>query len=192
MNWLWNSSYSLVYQFHHHLSLNVYPPAWHLNVVNLEIKEYNDIKIKSLYDVILYISEISDITCTYSRAWYAYIQYRDHGNAKRDSIKELNQKELLEFYDKLINFQLPIHTFILALSIFYMIPKCMIRYYFYKAIVKECNSMYGYNIDINFIREVRNPNKDKKRRVIAERYNIKPEDFEIAFNNIKNYWYLLP
>jgi hypothetical protein len=64
----------------------------------------------------------------------------------------------------------PLSKILLPIGILYMIPKYTLRWKFFRDL--------GHQFDRNLnISEVRNPKKIEKLKVIAEKYNLDPEQF---------------
>lgn len=81
-----------------------------------------------------------------------------------------------------INF--PISKILLPIGILYMIPKYTLRWRFFRKLG------HRFNKDLH-ISEVRNPKKIEKLRVIAEKYNLNPEEFTLhATNLMRRYFFL--
>lgn len=69
---------------------------------------------------------------------------------------------------KTINF--PLSRMLIPIGILYMIPKYTLRWKFFR----DLGHQFDKNLDIS---EVRNPKKIEKLKVIAEKYNLDPEQF---------------
>ncbi|MBP9836630.1 MAG: hypothetical protein KBC78_02230 [Candidatus Pacebacteria bacterium] len=70
------------------------------------------------------------------------------------------------------NITFPLSRAKLYIGILYMLPKYTLRWRFFRKL--------GHYFDINLhISEVRNPRKVAKLKVIAEKYNLDPEQFQI-------------
>ncbi len=64
----------------------------------------------------------------------------------------------------------PISKMLLPIGILYMIPKYTLRWRFFR----ELGHQFDKNISIS---EVRNPKKIEKLKIIAEKYNLDPNEF---------------
>lgn len=69
-----------------------------------------------------------------------------------------------------ITIDFPVSKILLPIGILYMIPKYTLRWRFFRKLGRQ----FDKNISIS---EVRNPKKIEKLRVIAEKYNLDPEEF---------------
>ena len=78
----------------------------------------------------------------------------------------------------------PISKILLPIGMLYMIPKYTLRWKFFRKL--------GHQFDKNIsISEVRNPKKIEKLRVIAEKYNLDPEEFtNQATKLMRRYFFL--
>lgn len=79
----------------------------------------------------------------------------------------------------------PLTRILLYVGILYMIPKYTLRWRFFRDL--------GHQFDKNLnISEVRNPKKVTKLRVIAEKYNLDPDEFTNQATSLMKHRIFLP
>lgn len=82
------------------------------------------------------------------------------------------------------DFKLPISKSKYFIGLLYMFPKYTLRWKFFQTI--------GKRLDKNVkVREVRNPKKNEKLKIMAQKYNFNEEAFLNEVKNLKKKWFFL-
>ncbi len=79
------------------------------------------------------------------------------------------------------NLKRPINLWLFSFGLVYMFPKYTLRWTFYYSIGKKFDKKLK-------IKEIRNPQKPEKLKVIANKYNIDPNEFQKEVEKRMKYW----
>lgn len=82
------------------------------------------------------------------------------------------------------NLKRPINLWLFSFGLIYMFPKYTLRWTFYYSVGKRFDKKLK-------ITEVRNPKKPQKLKVIAQKYNIDPNEFRKEVERKMKHWIFL-